>query len=105
MTQQTTSSAFPSDRPVPMVDVKPLIEQSCTRVPAWVAQVLVPHGTFEECGHQVDRNLPIASPGYAEALWWSLLLRILRDGSGRIVVRMPIDDMDSIDGWDPLIAD
>ncbi|PRE81332.1 hypothetical protein [Burkholderia gladioli] len=92
MTQQTTSSAFPSDRPVPMVDVKPLIEQSCTRVPAWVAQVLVPHGTFEECGQHVDRNLPIASPSYAEALWWSLLLRILRDGSGRIVVRQVLPD-------------
>ena len=92
MTQQTTSSAFPSDRPVPMVDVKPLVEQSCTRVPAWVAQVLVPHGTFEECGQQVDRNLPIASPSYTEALWWSLLLRILRDGSGRIVVRQVLPD-------------
>ena len=92
MTQQTTSSAFPSDRPVPMVDVKPLIEQSCTRVPAWVAQVLVPHGTFEECGQQVDRNLPIASPSYTEVLWWSLLLRILRDGSGRIVVRQVLPD-------------
>ncbi|PRG26988.1 hypothetical protein [Burkholderia multivorans] len=92
MTLQTTSSAFPSDRPVPMVDVKPLIEQSCTRVPAWVAQVLVPHATFEECGQQVDRNLPIASANYAEALWWSLLLRILRDGSGRIVVRQVLPD-------------
>ncbi|HDR9217435.1 TPA: hypothetical protein QDB35_000104 [Burkholderia vietnamiensis] len=92
MTQQTTSSAFPSDRPVPMVDVKPLIEQSCTHVPAWVAQVLVPHGTFEQCGQQVDRNLAIASPTYAEALWWSLLLRILRDGSGRIVVRQVLPD-------------
>ncbi|MBJ9659107.1 hypothetical protein [Burkholderia gladioli] len=92
MTLQTTSSAFPSDRPVPMVDVKPLIEQSCARVPAWVAQVLVPHGTFEQCGQQVDRNLPIARANYAEALWWSLLLRILRDGSGRIVVRQVLPD-------------
>lgn len=100
MTQQTpTPSLQPGDRaerPRPMVDVKPLIEQSCTGVPAWVAQVLVPHDTFEQCGQQVDRNLPIASPNYAEALWWSLLLRILPDGSGRIVVRQILPDDDGL---------
>lgn len=100
MTQQTpTPEQSHGDRSArPMVDVKPLIEQSCTRVPAWVAQVLVPHDTFEECGQQIDRDLPIASPSYAEALWWSLLLRILRDGSGLVVLRLPLDDIGPIDG-------
>lgn len=100
MTQQPLFDEQPlGDRHArPMVDVKPLIEQSCARVPAWVAQVLVPHDTFEACGRQIDRNVPIASPTYAESLWWSLLLRVLRDGSGRVVVRLPLDDIGPIDG-------
>ncbi|VBG63384.1 hypothetical protein [Burkholderia pseudomallei] len=95
MTQQTPTPEQPQgDRSArPMVDVKPLIEQFCASVPAWVAQVLVPHDTFEECGQRVDRTPPIASTTYAESLWWSLLLRILRDGSGRIVVRLSLDDL------------
>ncbi|NTX44873.1 hypothetical protein HT749_15810 [Burkholderia cepacia] len=99
MTQQTpTPEQSHGDRSArPMVDVKPLIEQSCARVPAWVAHVLVPHDTFEQCGRQVDRSLSIEGQCYAETLWWTLLRHVLRDGSGRIVVRLPLDDLDPMD--------